>query len=68
MKENDKKNEQEHRRDRLRRVVALVQFTVALLVVGFGTWQLFLGNLEAAFSTMPFLVIWYLFLMYGRRR
>ena len=33
-----------------------------LSIVSFGTWQLFLGNLEAAFASFPFLLIAYLFL------
>lgn len=39
----------------------------ALILVGFGTWQLFAGNLKAAFSTFPFLLIMYLFLLKLRR-
>ena len=39
--------------------VLLLCFTIAIL--GFATWQLFLGRLEAAFSALPFLVILYLF-------
>lgn len=39
--------------------VLLICFTAAIL--GFSTWQLFLGKLEAAFSALPFLVILYLF-------
>lgn len=35
-------------------------FTVA--VIGFSTWQLFKGNLEAAFSALPFLLIIYFFI------
>lgn len=38
-----------------------------LAIVGFGTWQLFLGNLEAAFSSFPFLLITYVFLKVRRR-
>jgi len=37
-----------------------------LILVAFSTWQLFAGNLEAAFSSLPFLLIVYLFVM--RRR
>jgi len=33
-----------------------------LFIVSFGTWQLFLGNLEAAFSTFPFLLVVYFFM------
>ena len=34
----------------------------ALAVIGFCTWQLFQGNLEAAFSSLPFLLIIYIFI------
>ena len=39
--------------------VLLICFITAIL--GFATWQLFLGRFEAAFSALPFLVILYLF-------
>lgn len=38
----------------------LIFFTVC--VVGFGTWMLYEGKLEAAFSTIPFLLIIYIFI------
>jgi membrane protein implicated in regulation of membrane protease activity len=41
-------------------VVLMIVFVLA--IVSFGTWQLFQGNLEAAFSTFPFLLIIYLFI------
>jgi uncharacterized membrane protein YqhA len=37
-----------------------------LVIVSFGTCQLFLGNFDAAFSTFPFLVIIYFFVK-GRK-
>jgi len=37
-------------------------------VVGFGTWQLFAGNLAASFSTFPFLLVTYLFVLRLQRR
>jgi len=39
----------------------LLLFVVALVV--FATWQLFAGNLAASFSTFPFLLIAYLFVL-----
>lgn len=44
--------------------ILLIIFVIFL--VGFSTWQLFHGNLEAAFSSLPFLLIVYLFVI--RRR
>jgi membrane protein implicated in regulation of membrane protease activity len=41
--------------------VAIFTIFFALAVITFGTWQLFKGNLEAAFSTFPFLLIIYIF-------
>ena len=37
----------------------LILFSVS--IIAFGTWQLFRGDLTAAFSTLPFLFITYLF-------
>jgi hypothetical protein len=44
----------------------ILLFFFVLFLVAFSTWQLFHGNLEAAFSSLPFLLIVYLFVM--RRR
>lgn len=41
---------------------ALFIFLFTMAVIGFGTWQLYKGNLEAAFSTFPFLLIIYFFI------
>lgn len=40
-------------------------FTIGL--VTFATWQLFKGNLEAAFTPLPFLIIIYLYLQSTRK-
>ena len=40
----------------------------ALSVIIFGTWQLFAGNLEAAFSSFPFLLIIYIFIRPFRKQ
>ncbi len=50
-------------RSRTNRLALILLFIFAVFLVGFSTWQLFLGNLEAAFSSLPFLLIVYLFLM-----
>lgn len=46
--------------------LAIFTILFALAVIGFGTWQLFLGNLEAAFSSFPFLLIIYVFVKPSR--
>jgi hypothetical protein len=50
----------------LKKLPAILLFMFVLFLVGFSTWQLFHGNLEAAFSSLPFLLIVYLFVI--RRR
>jgi hypothetical protein len=50
----------------LKKLPVTLLFIFVLFLVAFSTWQLFHGNLEAAFSSLPFLLIIYLFVM--RRR
>ncbi len=42
-----------------------ILFTIGL--VCFATWQLFKGNLEAAFMPLPFLLIIYFYLKSGEK-
>jgi hypothetical protein len=42
-------------------LILLLIFVLGLVI--FSTWQLYAGNLTAAFSTLPFLLITYLFIM-----
>jgi hypothetical protein len=50
----------------LNKLPSILLFVFVLFLVAFSTWQLFHGNLEAAFSSLPFLLIIYLFII--RRR
>lgn len=50
----------------LKKLPLILLFLFVLFLVVFSTWQLFHGNLEAAFSSLPFLLIIYLFVI--RRR
>lgn len=45
----------------MKKLPALFTLLFAALVIGFGTWSLYKGNLEAAFSTFPFLLIIYFY-------
>jgi len=45
----------------MNKLAATLLILFVLFIVSFGTWQLFLGNLEAAFSSFFFLMIIYLF-------
>ena len=47
---------------------ALAMLCFIFFLVVFGTWQFYAGNLEAAMSTLPFLVIVYLFMVNRRKR
>jgi len=42
-----------------------IAFTICLVI--FATWQLFKGNLEAAFMPLPFLLIIYFYLQSGEK-
>jgi hypothetical protein len=46
-------------------LMLLLLFVLGLVI--FSTWQLYAGNLVAAFSTLPFLLITYLFVIKLRR-
>jgi hypothetical protein len=50
----------------MNKLTAYLLIIFLLILVFFGTWQLFLGNFEAAFSTLPFLVIIYFFVIKQR--
>jgi hypothetical protein len=53
-----------------RKIFACIMIGVVLLLVAFATWEMFRGNLAAAMSTFPVLVVVYLFVLAerGRRR
>lgn len=48
----------------------LAYFTIVftLAVIFFGTWQLYSGNFTAAFSSLPFLLIIYLYVLSTSRK
>lgn len=50
-------------RSTIKKLPVIILFVFVLFLVTFCTWQLFHGNLEAAFSLLPFLLIIYLFVM-----
>jgi uncharacterized membrane protein len=45
----------------MKKMSALCMTIFVLCIVTFGTWQLYQGHFEAAFSSFPFLLIMYLF-------
>jgi hypothetical protein len=52
----------------MKRILALIQIIIILIIIGFGTWQLFLGNFEAALAGFPLLVAYYLLVVSLQRR
>jgi hypothetical protein len=53
--------------DPMKKLSLTLLLVFVLGLVSFATWQLFAGNLEASFSTLPFLLIIYLFVLKLRR-
>jgi hypothetical protein len=51
----------------MRKFPAYILFLMVVSIVSFSTWQLFQGNLAAAFSSLPLLLVTYLFLKLNRK-
>ncbi|RII25583.1 MAG: hypothetical protein CXR31_13490 [Geobacter sp.] len=52
----------------LGRITAVLQILIVVVIVGFATIQLFLGNFAAAMSTFPLLVVYWFFLTVWQKR
>jgi membrane protein implicated in regulation of membrane protease activity len=52
----------------MKRILAVIQIILIILIVGFGTWQLYLGNFELAFASFPILIIYYVFAISRQHR
>jgi hypothetical protein len=52
----------------MRKTAAIIQIIIILLIVGFGTYHLYQGNFEVSIATMPFLVIYYFFVVGYRKK
>jgi len=44
-------------------IAAWIQVIFVLLIVGYGTWQLFEGHFQESFATLPFLFAYYIFVV-----
>jgi hypothetical protein len=44
------------------KLAAVLMIVFTLVVILFSTWQLYAGNLKAAFSSLPFLLVIYVFI------
>jgi hypothetical protein len=52
----------------MNRILATIQIIVIILIISFGTWQLYLGHFEQALASFPLLIIFYLFVTLRQRR
>ena len=52
----------------MKRLLAVIQIIIIILIIGFSTWQLYLGNFELAVVGFPFLVVYYVFVIAMQRR
>jgi hypothetical protein len=50
----------------MKRILAVIQIIFIILIVVFATWLLFLGKFEQAFACLPFLLIFYVFVISRR--
>lgn len=62
------REESRHGKQVMNRILATIQIIIIILIVVFGTWQLFLGHFELAVASFPLLVIFYLFVTVRQRR
>lgn len=51
----------------MRKLTAVVIMLFTSCLIAFATWQLYRGNLEAAFMPLPFLLIIYFYLRPGEK-
>lgn len=52
----------------MKTISAWIQVVLLLLIVGYGTWQLFEGHFQESFSTLPFLFAYYIFVVARQRK
>jgi len=52
----------------MKKTAAIVQIVIVLLIVGYGTYNLFLGNFEQSMTTLPLLVVYYVFVVVRQKR
>jgi hypothetical protein len=52
----------------MKRILAAIQIVLIILIVGYSTWQLYLGHFEQALASFPLLIIFYLFVTVRQRR
>lgn len=52
----------------IRRIAAAIQIIIVLLIVGYGTYHLYQGHFVQSYTTLPFLIAYYLLIVAWKRR
>jgi hypothetical protein len=52
----------------MKKKAAVVQLISVLLIIGYGTYNLFIGNFEQSMLTLPLLVVYYVFVVVRQKR
>jgi hypothetical protein len=52
----------------MKKAAAVIQIIFILLIVGYGTYNLFLGNFEQSMVTLPLLIVYYVFVVVRHKR
>jgi ABC-type nickel/cobalt efflux system permease component RcnA len=52
----------------MKKSAAVMQLISVLLIVGYGTYNLFTGNFEQSMLTLPLLVVYYVFVVVRQKR
>jgi len=56
------------RRLNMKVIAAWAQVVIVVLIVVYSTWQLFAGNFAQSFATLPFLFVYYVFVVARLKR
>lgn len=52
----------------MKKISAVIQIALVLLVIGYGTYHLYQGNFEVSMATLPVLIGYYLFMIARKNR
>jgi hypothetical protein len=52
----------------MKKSAAVIQLIMVLLIVGYGTYNLYTGNFEQSMLTLPLLLVYYIFVVVGQKR
>ena len=52
----------------MKKAAAIAQIALIVAIVAFGTWHLFKGNFVEAYSTIPFLFVYWVWVVARKRK